>query len=200
MDAQKLIAAAFHRSMSYAEYRALVASHVEKNTNTGDAVTESLANYTALNHQRMKRLDKTVKLQDHTRTYLENFKKDIYFLVITESWCGDAAQAMPVINKFSAYSTIPLRVVLRDESNTLMSQFLTHGKSAIAKLIVVDKNTHAPLANWGPRPHALAQLVDKEKEENGVLSAAFKESMQVWYNQDKGKSTEQDLTTILRSL
>ncbi len=187
-------------SIPYLQYRVLVESHVINNSNTGAEVTEDLAGYTALSHQRMKRLDKTTKLPADVKEFLSNFNKDIMFLTITESWCGDAAQTIPVIEKIAKAGDIQHRLVLRDENEELMNHFLTNGNKSIAKLIVLDKETKKPLATWGPRPSLATALVTKEKEKKGELSPEFKQELQSWYNKDKGQNTVEDLTAILKSL
>lgn len=199
MEIQQIIKDAAQDAVSYDQYRALVQLHTDAHTNTGDEVTEALAAYTALNNQRMKRLDKTMKLLPKHQSFLETYNREVFFLIITESWCGDAAQTMPMMNKIAIAAGIDFKVVLRDEHPLLMNQFLTNGARSIAKLILVDKNTYLPMAEWGPRPTKATQLVANEMAEKGTLSPDFKEVLQNWYNQDKGKDTENDLVEMLKA-
>ena len=148
----------------------------------------------------MKRLDKTMKLLPENEAFLKAYSKPVYFLIITESWCGDAAQTMPMMNKIAQAANIDFKVVLRDENLELMDQFLTNGSRSIAKLILVDKETNLPLATWGPRPTTATALVASEKATKGELSPAFKEELQNWYNTDKGKDTENDLILGLKAI
>ena len=92
---------ALENSISYQSYRKLVSSHVQNGTSTGPNQTEALAQYTLLNDSRMRRLDKTTKIPDSVQNKLQNLKSNQIWLVLTESWCGDAAQSMPVMNKFA---------------------------------------------------------------------------------------------------
>lgn len=200
MELQQIIKTATDNSISYQEYRDLVATHTENNTNTGAEVTEALANYTMLNNQRMKRLDKTMKILPENEEFLTAFDKEVYFLIITESWCGDAAQTMPMMNKVAQTAGVDLRVVLRDDNLDLMDQFLTNGGRSIAKLILINKATGLPVTTWGPRPTAATQLVADEKAAKGVLSPEFKEELQNWYNKNKGKDTENDLLNMLKAV
>jgi thiol-disulfide isomerase/thioredoxin len=198
MKLNEIIKNALDNSMSYQQYRAFVEAHTANGTNSGAEVTDDLAEYTKLNNQRMKRLDKTMKLLPETGEFLANFNKDVYFLLVTESWCGDAAQTMPMINKVALAAGIDLKVVLRDENLELMDQFLTNGSRSIAKLILVNNKSGLPIANWGPRPTTATQIVAKEKATKGELSPDFKQELQNWYNKDKGKDTEMDLVAMLR--
>jgi thiol-disulfide isomerase/thioredoxin len=200
MELQQIIKEATDQAISYQQYRAFVEAHTLSGTNSGDELTEALTTYTVLNNQRMKRLDKTLKFLPEYQEFLGAFDKEVYFLIITESWCGDAAQTMPMMNKVANAAGIDFKVVLRDENPMLMDQFLTNGGRSIAKLILIDKNTHLPLTTWGPRPTKATQLVADEKAAKGVLLPEFKQELQNWYNKDKGKDTEKDLVEMLKTV
>ena len=65
------------------------------------------------------------------------YDKKLIWLVISEGWCGDAAHSLPVMNKMAELNpNIEMRVVLRDQHETLMNQFLTNGGKSIPKLII----------------------------------------------------------------
>lgn len=184
--------------MSYKSYRQLVSDLVEKQSATGNEKTEALANYTMLNDRRMKRWDKTVKVSDETKNLIKTYKKKTTWLVITESWCGDAAHIMPVINKIAELNdNIDYRVVLRDDNEELMNEFLTNGGKAIPKLIAIDNETNEVVDTFGPRPTVATNMVNEYKKQNGQLTPEFKEGLQRWYNKDKGQSTIKDLTNLL---
>jgi thiol-disulfide isomerase/thioredoxin len=184
-------------SMSYETYRELVATLVEQGSTTGTDKSPAMANYTLLNQRRMKRWDKTVKPTKEAIETVEAFSKKVTWLVITESWCGDAAHIVPVIKKIAELNpNINLRIVLRDEHPELMDAFLTNGGRAIPKLIMLDEEQNV-LNTFGPRPDVAAKMVAAYKEEHGALSPEFKEELQHWYNRDKGQSTISDLLQLL---
>ena len=186
------------KGATYSDYRTLVTNLVEDKSTSGNEKTEALINYTMLNDRRMKRWDKTVKVSDEIKTKIEGFNKKITWLVITESWCGDAAHIMPVINKVVELNdNIDYKVVLRDENDTLMNQFLTNGGKAIPKLIMIDNETNTVVDTYGPRPTVATNLVNDYKTEHGMLTPEFKEDLQRWYNKDKGQSTLEDLVNLL---
>lgn len=193
-----LISKSLKNSMHYEEYRGLVSKLVEENSTTGHEKTEALANYTMLNDRRLKRWDKTVKLSEEIIEKIKSFNKKVTWLVLTESWCGDAAHIMPVINKVAELNNkINYKVVLRDDNDALMSQFLTNGGKAIPKLIMVDSDTKEVLNTFGPRPTVVTNMVNDFKAKYGSLTPEFKEDLQRWYNKDKGKSTVKDLLRLL---
>ena len=193
-----IILESLKKSISYSDYRALVSKLVEQNSTTGNEKTEALVNYTMLNDRRMRRWDRTLKISDKNKSQIENYKKKITWLVITESWCGDAAHVMPVINKAAELNNnINYRIVLRDGNDALMNQFLTNGGKAIAKLIMIDNDTNNVVNTFGPRPTLATELVNTYKAEHGQLTPEFKEDLQRWYNKDKGQSTLRDLLHLL---
>lgn len=197
-DIKKIIQDSLTRSMSYADYRTLVSTLVESNANTGNEVTEALANYTMLNDRRMKRWDKTIKIDEGLTDSIKSKTLNQTWIIITESWCGDAAHVMPVINKIASLNDgISFRVVLRDQNEVLMDQFLTNGSRSIAKLIILDNTSDEVIATYGPRPTTATALVNDYKATHGSLTPEFKEDLQKWYNKDKGQTVIADLVPLL---
>lgn len=193
-----VISDSLENSMSYQAYVELVNSLVETSSTTGNEKTEAMANYTMLNQRRMKRWDKVVKLNDEDKAKIQGFAGDVTWLVLTESWCGDAAHILPVINKVAELNkNINYRIVLRDDNDPLMNEFLTNGGRSIPKLIMLDNKTDTVLNTFGPRPKIATEMVNDYKLEHGSLTLDFKEDLQRWYNKDKGQSTIQDLVELL---
>ncbi|WP_340077264.1 thioredoxin family protein [Leptobacterium sp. I13] len=195
---ENILEESLQKAMTYGEYRTLVAELVSEGKSTGNEQTEALSNYSMLNDRRMKRLDKTVKLSEEVIEKAKSFKGDITWLVLTESWCGDAAHAMPVMQKIANLNEwIDFKVILRDENDELMSQFLTDGNKSIPKLIMIDNNTKEVINSWGPRPSIATRMVKAYKETHGTLTPEFKQDLQLWYNKDKGQNTAADLSQLL---
>lgn len=198
-DLSKIINDSLTKSTSYQEYRELVKELVAKNGTTGETQSEALANYTMLNDRRMKRWDKTIKVSDEVKAEVAAVDRDMTWIVLTESWCGDAAHLMPVMNKIADLNDgIDFRVVLRDENEALMNQFLTNGGKSIPKLIMLDNTTGDIVNTFGPRPSEATKLVNDYKAEHGKLTPEFKEDLQQWYNKDKGQNAIKDLVALLR--
>ena len=196
-----IIAESIKRSTSYLDYRALVKQLTEENATTGIEKTEALADYTKLNDRRMKRWDKTMKIPEDAQEKITAFSESVTWLVITESWCGDAAHIMPVLNKMASLNdNIDFKVVLRDENIELMDAFLTNGGRSIPKVIMLDNASGEVLDTFGPRPSEATGYVNRFKAENGSLTPEFKEDLQHWYNKNKGQNIIEDVTEILCKL
>ncbi|MEH6680663.1 MAG: thioredoxin family protein [Sediminicola sp.] len=193
-----LLQKALKKAMTYDGYRAYTTQLSLTGKTSGEKQSEDLVGYTLLNVKRMKRLDRTLKVPSTILEDLGGPIKKQYWLVLTESWCADAAQSLPVMNKIaSLYPSIFLRIVLRDENLELMSFFLTGGSLSIPKLIAIDAGTGNVIGQWGPRPSRATVLASDHKRENGFLTPEFKELLQVWYNKDKGENIMQDLLRLL---
>ncbi len=196
---KEIIQNAILNSLSYAEYRKLASDLVAQGKPTGHDLSEALAHYAELNETRMNRLEKTITLTDAVIQTLQNSSKNAIWLVLAESWCGDAAQILPVLNKMSeASNTIQLNIVLRDDHDALMQLFLTNGAKSIPKLIILDAQTLNVVADWGPRPLGAKQLIEEYKATHGVVDETGKIELQKWYLHDKGISIQQEISEIMR--
>ncbi len=195
---EDLIKKGLESSYSYSEYRALVSELAEKGEATGPEQSEALSQYTQLNNSRMRRWDKTLKFSDEAVAKIKSVDHKISWLVLSESWCGDASPALPVMNKITEINpNISLSIILRDENLDIMNQFLTNGGMSIPKLIITDIAEAKVVATWGPRSMKATQLVEDYKAEHGKLTPEFKQDLQVFYNKDKGQSILEDLLKLL---
>ena len=193
-----IIRDSLEKAISYQDYRDLVKRLVNDNSTTGNDKNKDLVNYTMLNDRRMRRWDKMIKVSDDSKQRIVHFEGSVTWLIITESWCGDAAHVIPALSKVAELSSnIEVKLVLRDENELLMNQFLTNGGRSIAKLIMVDNTTGDVINTYGPRPAEATKLVDDYKKKHGGLTPEFKENLQVWYNKDKGQSVIQDALRLL---
>jgi hypothetical protein len=146
----------------------------------------------------MHRLDKTIKISEEILLNLQSLKNASIWLVISEGWCGDAAQLLPIFNKMEEVSDkIELKIVFRDENEELMNLFLTNGAKSIPKLIILDKNTLNVEGNWGPRPKGAIELIQNYKEKFGAIDETAKAELQLWYLHDKGFSTQNEVIELL---
>ena len=197
---KKIIENSLKTAISYSDYRSLVSNLLIKGKSTGPEQSDDLTNYSTLNDRRMKRLDKTIKISEETIQEFQKVKQPQTWLVLTEGWCGDAAQNLPILNKIASdTANIDLKIVLRDENLDLMGLFLTNGGRNIPKLIALDKDNNV-LDLWGPRPTVATKMVIDYKEKNGALDPQFKQDLQVWYNKDKGKSVQEDFVNLVAKL
>jgi hypothetical protein len=194
-----LITHALEGSMSYREYKDYVGKLVSEKQTSGASQTAEMVHYTLLNHQRMRRWDKKSTLSDSDALQLKKLNTSGIWLVLTESWCGDAAPVLPILHAIAqATPMLDLRIALRDENSELMDRFLTDNARSIPKLLFLNPGRQMEVeATWGPRPEVARNMVLAYKERHGKLNAEFRESLQKWYNQDKGKGITAEVMALL---
>lgn len=193
-----IIEESLENALSYVSYKKLVEDLLRQNESTVKVQDESLTEYSKLNQRRMKRWDKTLKISEEAEAKVKAYDEKLIWLVISEGWCGDAAHSLPVMNKLAELNpNIELKIVLRDENEELMNQFLTNGGKSIPKLIMYRPKAQKVFAEWGPRPTTATQMVEAYKTEHGKLDAEFKEQLQLWYNKDKGQTIIENLVALL---
>lgn len=196
---EEIIKNSLEKSSTYLEYRKVVTDLLLKGKSTGDTQSDDLLHYSKLNETRMNRLEKTITISSEVEERLKRLRKHYIWLVISEGWCGDAAQLLPIMHKMEVLTDhIDFKIVFRDENEALMNKFLTNGGKSIPKLIVLDKETLEVLANWGPRPKEAFDLVKNYKEKHGILDETIKTELQMWYLHDKGISTQNELLELMR--
>ncbi|GAB4509649.1 MAG: thioredoxin family protein [Allomuricauda sp.] len=197
-DKLELVQDFIPKAMDYARYRKLVSELAILGKTTGPNQSEAMINYTKLSDRRMVRWEKTFNISEEIQEKLTHLDRELTFLVLTESWCGDAAASLPILQKIAESTPkIDLKVVLRDESLELMDAFLTHGARSIPKVIVLDSSRQEIVGEWGPRPSLATKMVEDYKAEHGKLTDEFKQELQLWYNKDKGQNILQDILKLL---
>jgi len=185
------------KSMTFAEYIKLIDDLLLDGKTTGTNQSDAMFNYGKLNRQRMHRLEKTVNLEESLKEKIRALDVNWIWLVITEGWCGDAAQNIPIIEKIAAENDrIETRYVLRDENLELMDKYLTNNARSIPKLICLDAETLEEIGSWGPRPQVAMEYF-LEMRDSGMEKPQMMENMQRWYLQDKEKSIETEFSILL---
>lgn len=199
VDNQKAsIKYALRQSIDYPTYFDQVTQFYQQQATSGPDQSKAMVEYTALNYRRMKRLNKSLTLDREHELFLKSLSAPQTWLVITEAWCGDAAQIAPIVFKMAEASpAITLKFVYRDEHPELMDAFLTNGGRSIPKLIALNDSDEV-LFTWGPRPKLATALVEDFKSKNEIFTSEFKQELQNWYNKDRGKSTVNDLVALLK--
>jgi len=186
---------------SYATYRQLIDEVLAQGKTTGPQQSEELTAYTVLNVQRMSRLDKTVKLLPELSTAAASLSGSYIGLIITEGWCGDAAQLVPVIEAVAQASAGHLRTayLLRDDNLDLADEYLTNGSRSIPKLVVLRVDTLTEVLHWGPRPAEAQALITRLKAE-GMAHDDFIREVHAWYAHDRTQATQRELLALVQQL
>ncbi len=184
---------------TYEEFYEWMLELVLAGKTSGSSQTPALVNFTALNARRMSRLNKTVILDPELVGLLKEITEPQEWMVITEAWCGDSAQSLPVIARIAAASDkINLKIVLREENPELMDQYLTNGSKSIPKLISFDLEGNE-IFTWGPRPEPAQKIfMDWKKDPAGRDWEVFEKELHTWYALDKSVSLQGEFVQIFQ--
>lgn len=198
-----IIEASLGRSMSYAQYRRLLTDLLEDGKTTGPNQSKTYLDAAVQNQSRMNRLDRRSRFTESMEEAMNALSGKYLMLAITEGWCGDAAQIIPLVNHLAELSDhLELKLVLREENPDLMDQFLTNGARGIPMIIFLDPDTLEVITHWGPRPAPAQQMVmdykaDPSPEKN---YDTFNVALHTWYARDKTRTIQAELVRVLRGL
>jgi Thioredoxin len=154
--------------------------------------------YKKLNLQRSKRLGKYYNVSNELKEMLKSIEDIQIWMVITENWCGDSAQNLPLIAKI-AYENpnINLKIIGRDSHLDIIDNFPTNGTRSIPKLVAFNKKEDE-LFQWGPRPKKLQDLFYKFKNE-GVEKNKIYKQLHVWYPKYGVEEVEKEFIVLIHN-
>ncbi len=184
-------AAYLEKGVGYNQYKQQMAEDLALNTDL------KIRAFISLNQHRMVRVEKTYNPGSAIVEKLKALKEKMYWLVLTEHWCGDASQILPVFNALSELSggKIEMKLVYRDQNPELMDACLTDGTRSIPKLLQLDQYFNVT-AIWGPRP-TIAQNLVKELKSYPPTAADYATGLHLWYAKDKQQSLEAEISKLL---
>jgi hypothetical protein len=182
---------------TYESYKLLISRLISEGKTSGPIQRDDLIHFTELNAKRMKRIEKTTVLTEELKKQIFSIQEPMTWVLLSEAWCGDAAQIVPVIGKIAQESDkIDLKIILRDEHLDMMDRYLTNGGRSIPKLICLDQKNQEIFV-WGPRPASIQEVVEEIKAEGITNHAVLVERLQYAYNQDRTQSIQQEMQEIL---
>jgi hypothetical protein len=179
------------KGIGYNQYKQQMAEDLALNAD------KKIKEYIHLNQRRMSRVEKNFKISGELATQIKNLKHKTYWLILTEHWCGDASQTLPVFNALAEMSNgkIEMKLVYRDQNPALMDAYLTNETRSIPKLIQLDEHYNVT-AFWGPRPSVAQQLV-KQLKANPATAATYANELHLWYAKDKQQSLAAEIAKLL---
>jgi thioredoxin-like negative regulator of GroEL len=119
----------------------------------------------------------------------------VYLLALSEDWCGDAVNLLPVVARLAeAVPGWELRVLGRDENPDLMDSHLTDGRSRSIPVVMVLDDRYREVGWWGPRPEELQSWV---LEHLFLPSGERYQAVRRWYARDGGRTTVRELLDLV---
>ncbi|MCL6523831.1 MAG: thioredoxin family protein [Thermoflavifilum sp.] len=182
----------------YTAYLQYVHQLVIAGETSGSVQHPQLVHFTRLNERRMQRLEKTVQLLPELIQLTHQLEVSWYWVILTEAWCGDAAQHIPVIEKIAReIHEVHTVYLLHDQHLDLMDRYLTRNGRAIPKLICFSQTTREEIFQWGPRPTP-AQDLFWRLHDQGIPHDQIVEKVQYWYLHDHARTIQQEFMHLLQ--
>jgi len=94
-----------------------------------------------------------------------NNRDDLRCLILAADWCGDVVRNIPVIFRALENSGVPVEVMIKEEHEDLMDEFLILGGKSIPVVIIADTGGYV-LGQWGPRPAHIQEAMVQFKQDN----------------------------------
>ncbi len=142
-------------------------------------------------------MDKQFQPSEELIEAVKRIDESQLWMVITEIWCGDSAQNLPIIAKAAELNDrIDLRILLRDSNTDIIDHYLTNGTSRSIPILVTFDLYGNEIFKWGPRPDTAKSLVTNLKRD-GFSKEEFNQHLHLWYGRNRGKELESELLELL---
>lgn len=184
---------------TYVQYRAYIEELLAEGKVTGVRQDQLRLDFTKLNIQRMNRIDKTISVQPSLAEKGKQITRNQTWILLSQGWCGDCAQVVPILVKIAAVSDkINLRILNPDEYPQVMEMLLTNGAQAVPKLMMLDTETMDVIAIWGPRPQPAQQIMLDWKNAGAdkISWEDFEKNLHNWYTKDKSLTTQAEFELL----
>ncbi len=131
-----------------------------------------------------------VRVPDDVVRQAQEIPARFRIVALSEDWCGDAVNSLPVVARLAEAAGWDMRVLKRDENDDLMSTHLT-GKSRSIPVVILYDEHFTERGWWGPRPRELQEWVLGEGSR--LPPAERYKEVRRWYARDRGRSTLDEL-------
>jgi hypothetical protein len=148
-----------------------------------------------MNHELWVALYKRVTIPIEISARVEALGGHWHLLVLSEDWCGDTVNIVPLVAKLTeSVSNMDMRILARDENLDIMDSHLT-GTSRSIPIVILLNQKFQECGWWGPRPRALQKWV-MEKGMMLPVDERYRE-IRTFYARDHGLTTLEELVEML---
>ena len=150
------------------------------------------------NTELWKQIYERVEIADEVLQELQGCQGKWYLLVLSEDWCSDAGNLVPVVACLARDAhNLDLRVLARDENLDIMDTHLTNGRSRSIPVVILLDEDFVEKGWWGPRPGP----IQKWFMEKGINMTSPERSKHTrrYYAKDKGRTMVSEIMDLIRS-
>ena len=162
----------------------------------GETFAEFMARPTIKNREMWVALTHRTSIPLEISARVEALHGQWHLLVLSEDWCGDSINIVPIVAKLSeSVSNMDMRILERDENLDIMDTHLTNGKSRSIPIVILLNPKFQECGWWGPRPRELQKWV-VEKGMQLPKDERYKE-LRTFYARDHGLTTMREIVEML---
>ena len=161
----------------------------------GETFADFLARET-VNHEMWLAVARRVIIPVDYSARVEALHGHWHLLVLSEDWCGDSVNIVPIIAKLAdSITNMDMRILARDQNLDIMDAHLTNGKSRSIPIVILLNEKFQECGWWGPRPRELQKwVVDKGMQL--PKEVRYKE-VRTFYARDRGATTISEIVEML---
>lgn len=161
----------------------------------GETFADFLARET-VNHEMWLSVSRRVTIPVDYAARVEALHGHWHLLVLSEDWCGDSVNIVPIIAKLAdSITNMDMRILARDQNLDIMDAHLTNGKSRSIPIVILLNEKFQECGWWGPRPRELQKWV-VEKGMQLPKEVRYKE-VRTFYARDRGATTISEIVEML---
>jgi len=184
-----------NKGYSFENYLERIEDELEEQIELDDP--KELVQYYAINLQRSRRIKKTFRYNPGMEKKAKSYNADLKFLIISEGWCGDASQIVPIVDNLANTMGIESKIVFRDENLGLMEEYKTNGSLSIPIVIGVTPDGEEAF-RFGPRPAKAMEFTNRFKRDPDKYSKDdFYEDLQRFYNENHGQDVISEILEMV---
>ena len=162
---------------------------------SGESFQDFLARPT-VNHELWLALAHRVVIPVEYSKRVEALGGEWHLLVISEDWCGDAVNIVPIVAGLAdSVGNMDMRILARDQNLDIMDAHLTNAKSRSIPIVILFNHRFQECGWWGPRPRVLQKWVIDEGLQL-PKDVRYKE-IRTFYARDRGVTTIRELVEML---
>lgn len=183
------------KGYNFEDYLEQIEDELERQIELDDP--KELVPYFALNLKQSRDIRKNFRYNPGMEKKAKSYDTDLKFLIISEGWCEDAAQIVPIVDRLAETIGVECKIVFRDENIELMEEYHTNGSHSIPIIIGVTQEGEEAFS-FGPRPAKAMEFTNRFKKDPDKYSKDdFIEDLDRFYLENHGQDIISEILELI---
>lgn len=180
---------------SFEDYLENIEDQLEEQIELDDP--KELVPYFAINLKQSREIRKNFRYNPGMEKKAKSYDADLKFLIISEGWCEDASQIVPIVDRLAETIGVECKFVFRDENIELMEEYNTNGSHSIPIVIGVTPEGDEAF-RFGPRPAQAMIYTNRFKKDPDKYSREdFEEDLDRFYLENHGQDIISEILELI---